>query len=169
MSLCFCSILKPSFLNREFDSVSRHRLAPNPNSKPYQFCNLRIDDNDFCTIKAVHTDGVGVLYPDDTVSDRTTPVDAQPEDQVDAPADGIVGTAMEESHEAPIRTRVKKMEGKKANVEDSDKENRFTLRNGREVSFFLFNLQSYIMCCVFDIVLKMRKFGVSYSYTSFKY
>ncbi|XP_042010169.1 GTPase HflX-like isoform X1 [Salvia splendens] len=129
MSLCFCSILKPSFLNRELDSFSRHRLAPNPNSKPYQFCNLRIDDNDFCSIKAVHTDGVGVLYPDDTVSDWTN----QPEDQVDVPVDGIVGTAMEESHEAPSRTRLKKMEGKKANVDDSDKENRFKLRNGREV------------------------------------
>ncbi|XP_042005077.1 GTPase HflX-like [Salvia splendens] len=133
MSLCFCSILKPSFLNRELDSVSRHRLAPNPNFKPYQLCNLRIDDNDFCSIKAVHTDGVGVLYPDDTVSDRTTPVDAQPQDQVDATADGIIGTAMEESHEPPLRTRAKKMEGKKANLKDSDKENRFKLRNGREV------------------------------------
>ncbi|KAL1534822.1 GTPase HflX-like [Salvia divinorum] len=129
MSLCFCSILKPSFLNRELDSVSRHRLAPNPNTKPYQFCSLRIEDNDFCTIKAVHSDEVGVLYPDDTVSDRTTPV----EDQVDGEPEGIVGIAMEESHEAPFRTRLKKMEGKKANVEDSDKENRFKLRNGREV------------------------------------
>lgn len=134
MSLCFCSILKPSFLNRELDSVSRRRLAPNPNIKPFQFFNLQIHDNDFCNLKAIHTDGVGVLFPDDTVSERTTPLDAEPEDKVDGEADGIVGTAVEESHEALSRTRLKKMEGKKANVEDGSEENRFKLRNGREVS-----------------------------------
>ncbi|KAH6788376.1 GTP-binding protein [Perilla frutescens var. frutescens] len=132
MSLCFCSILKPSFLSRELDFVSRCRLAPNPNSnKPFQFLNLQLHDRGFPHLKAVQADGVGVLYSDDTVSERAAPLDAETEHG--AAVDGVVGTATEESHESPNRTRLKKIEGKKGNVDDGDKENRFNLRNGREV------------------------------------
>ncbi|KAH6823549.1 GTP-binding protein [Perilla frutescens var. hirtella] len=132
MSLCFCSILKPSFLNRELDFVSRCRLAPNPNcNKPFQFLNLQLHDRGFPHLKAVQADGVGVLYSDDTVSERAAPLDA--ETQHGAAVDGVVGTATEESHESPNRTRLKKIEGKKGNVDDGDEENRFNLRNGREV------------------------------------
>ncbi|KAH6771666.1 GTP-binding protein [Perilla frutescens var. hirtella] len=132
MSLCFCSILKPSFLNRELDFVSRCRLAPNPNcNKPFQFLNLQLHDRGFPHLKAVQADGVGVLYSDDTVSERAAPLDAETEHG--AAVDGVVGTATEESHESPNRTRLKKIEGKKGNVDDGDEENRFNLRNGREV------------------------------------
>lgn len=133
MSICFCSILKPSFLNHDSHSVSRCRLAPNPNiGKPFRFLNLQIHGKDFPKVRAVHGDGIGVLYPDDAVSDRTAPLEAESEDQVTAVSVGAVGTAAEESHESPTRTRVKKAEGKKE-TEDGDKESRFKLRNGREV------------------------------------
>lgn len=132
MSLCFCSILKPPFPNL----VSRCRLAPNPNIRPFQSFNLQIHDKDFCNLKAAHADGIGVLYSDDTVSERTAPLGAEPGDHVSGAVNGVVGTATEETHEAPSRIRLKKMEGRKGNVEDGDDENRFKLRNGREVCPF---------------------------------
>ncbi|PIN21695.1 putative GTP binding protein [Handroanthus impetiginosus] len=132
MSLCFCSILKPLILNRGQDFVSR--WAPNPNIKPVQFFNLQIHGKDF-SFKSVHTDGVGVIYSDDTVSERSSPPDAEPEagGQAHEVVNGVTGTATEDSREATSEIRLKKSQGRVGNLEESDKEGRFKLRNGREV------------------------------------
>ncbi|KAK6115798.1 hypothetical protein DH2020_008067 [Rehmannia glutinosa] len=130
MSLCFCSILKPSFLSGEQDLFSR--WAPNPNIKPLQFCNLRTHGKHF-GFKAVQTDGVGVLLSDDTASERTAALDAEPEGQAHGMVSGAADTATEESQEVTTEIRLKKSEAKGGNVEESDKESRFKLRNGREV------------------------------------
>ncbi|EYU36741.1 hypothetical protein ABFS82_14G295400 [Erythranthe guttata] len=131
MSLCFCSILKPSLLNREHDFVSR--WAPNPSIKPVQLFNLQTHGGCF-RFKAVHTDGVGVIYPDDTVSERTGPIaGAEPEAEAHGVISEAAGTAPEESQDAPSQIRSKRSEEKKGSVDESDRESRFKLRNGREV------------------------------------
>ncbi|KAK4387495.1 GTPase HflX [Sesamum angolense] len=83
------------------------------------------------TVKAVHNDGVGVLYSDDTVSERVAALDAEPEGQ--GQANGVAGTVTEGTHEQRTQIRLKKAEAKKGSVEESDEEGRFKLRNGREV------------------------------------
>ncbi|GFP88095.1 GTPase hflx [Phtheirospermum japonicum] len=132
MSLCFCSILKPSFLNGEHDFV--YRLSPNPNIiiKHVQLCTLRAHDK-HSSFKAVQSDGVGVILSDETVSKRTAALDAEPEVQAHGTSNGAAGTAIEESHEARTQIRLKKSEEKRGNVDESDEEGRFKLRNGREV------------------------------------
>lgn len=131
MSSCFCSTLKPSIANREPKLFSR--WAPNPNIKPVQFFNLQTHGKYFSS-KAVHTDGVGVIYSDDTVSDRRTPLDAEPESQANGVFNGVEATATEESHDARSQVGFKRSQEKKGDAEESDEASRFKLRNGREVS-----------------------------------
>ncbi|KAL3845268.1 hypothetical protein ACJIZ3_002671 [Penstemon smallii] len=118
MSICFCSILKPSFLNRKFGWTQHHETDPlklSFNRKSFSLSS---------SFKAIHAEGVGVVYPDDTVSERTSPLeDSEPHG---AAVNGVVGTSAEES-----RTEIKSK--KFENVEEIDKDNRFKLRNGREV------------------------------------
>ncbi|KAG8389919.1 hypothetical protein BUALT_Bualt01G0029000 [Buddleja alternifolia] len=132
MSLCFCSISKPSFLTRQPEFVNPWTPSPNP-IKFIQFSNLlRTRSKDFC-FKAVHTDGVGVLHPDDAVSERSAAIDAEPEGQDEGVVNGVAGSTPEDSDEARTQIRSKKSDEKRGNVEESDKESRFKLRNGREV------------------------------------
>ncbi|KAL8459037.1 hypothetical protein ACS0TY_036496 [Phlomoides rotata] len=131
MSLCFCSILKPAFLNHELGSILRS--SPNPNIKPFQFVKLHSHGRHFSS-KAVHTDEVGFLYPDDAVSERSAPLDAEPEGQGRELVNGVeADTATEDSDEGSSQIAVKKLEEKRGDVEESDRENRFKSRNGREV------------------------------------
>ncbi|KAL3634304.1 hypothetical protein CASFOL_021358 [Castilleja foliolosa] len=131
MSLCFCSILKPSFLN-EHDFVSRLTPKPNIIIKPVQFCTLRAHDKR-SSLKAVQSDGVGVIFSDETVSERTAAIDAEPEVQAHGTSNGAAGTTIEESHEARTQIRFKKSDENRGNVNESDEGGRFKLRNGREV------------------------------------
>ncbi|KAL0391941.1 UNVERIFIED_CONTAM: hypothetical protein Sradi_2416900 [Sesamum radiatum] len=130
-SICFCSILKP-YLNCKPDFLPR--WGPNPIIKPIQLFNFQ-HHGKFYGFKAVHNDGVGVLYSDDTVSERVAALDAEPEGQGQGQgqANGVAGTVTEGTHEQRTQIRLKKEEAKKGNVEESDEEGRFKLRNGREV------------------------------------
>ncbi|KAL6504711.1 hypothetical protein OROHE_023469 [Orobanche hederae] len=131
MSICFCSILKHSLLNGEHNLFSR--WATNPNTiKPVQLRNIRTHGKDF-SVQAVHTDGSGVIFSDDTVSERTAAFDAEPEGPAHGMINGATGTAIEESHEARTQTRLKESEEEEGNGEGNDNEGRLKMQNGREV------------------------------------
>lgn len=132
MSLCFCSILKPSFLNHELNFVLRS--CPNPNIKPFQFVTLHSHRTKF-RLNAVSADEVRFLYPDDAVSELTAPVDAEAEGQGHGLINGVeTDTATEvESDEGSSQIGVKRLEKRRGDVEESERENRFKSINGREV------------------------------------
>ncbi|KAL6504424.1 hypothetical protein OROGR_026347 [Orobanche gracilis] len=131
MSICFCSILKPSLLNGEHNLFSR--WATNPNTvKPVQLRNLRTHGKDF-SVQALHTDGVGFIFSDDTASERTDAFDAEPEGPAHGMINGAAGTAIEESHEARTQTRLKESEEEEGNGDENDNEGRLKMQNGREV------------------------------------
>ncbi|XP_051149758.1 uncharacterized protein LOC127264325 [Andrographis paniculata] len=128
MSLCFCSMLKPSYLHRQPCFLSP--WTANPNLKPIQCFNFQIRGKD-CTFKATDADGVGILYSDYTVAERT-PLDVDSNTQELGAVNGVAGAATEESL-GTTQTQLKKSEGKTRIAEESDEENRYKLRNGREV------------------------------------
>lgn len=130
MSLCFCSILKPSFLNRELNFVLRS--SPNPNIKPFHFATLHSYGKRF-SLNAVRADEVGVLYPDDAVSERTAPVDVEAEGGLVNGVETDTAATEVESDEGSSQIGVKNLEKKRGDVEESERENRFKTRNGREV------------------------------------
>ncbi|KZV28858.1 GTP-binding protein 6 [Dorcoceras hygrometricum] len=86
---------------------------------------------------AVHADGVGVVYPDDAVSDRNTQFEVEPEDEVHGVVNEVPGTHAEEAHEPGNETRLKKT----GDLDENDINSRFKLRNGREV----FEEKAYIV------------------------
>lgn len=122
MSLCFSSILNPSFLISKLDFQSRWRQ--NPNTKPLKLPNLH--NKSLISCLHVHAEGIGVLYPDDTVSDRA----ALPETEANPAFNGgVEGTVADE---VPVPSS-RKFERKRGNSDENDKEKRYKLRNGREV------------------------------------
>lgn len=122
MSLFSCSISKHFFPNH-------HPWPPNPNIKPLQCFKFEA----FCgnissrfLVKALHADGVGVVYPDETVSERNDSFEVQPEDGV---VNGVPGAHADDAHEANNEIRLKKS----GDLDENDINSRFKLRNGLEV------------------------------------
>ncbi|XP_073137286.1 uncharacterized protein [Henckelia pumila] len=130
------SIPRPSLPNHLLST----RWPPNQRIKPVRFFRFE----SFCgnlsscfLVKAVHADGVGVVYPDDSVSDRNASLEVQPEDEVDGVVNGAPVTHAEEAHEANNEIRLKKSR----EPGENDVNSRFKLRNGREV----FEERAYIV------------------------
>ncbi|GER32035.1 GTP-binding protein [Striga asiatica] len=123
MSICFCSISKPSFLSGEHYFISRLATNPRTFTKPVQLCGVRAHGKG-PSFKAAYNDGVGVIFPDDAVSDRTAALDAEPE----AEAHGMTNTAasptIEESPEGRNQIRAKKSQAKGGNEEEIEGERR---------------------------------------------
>ncbi|XP_073064047.1 uncharacterized protein [Primulina eburnea] len=130
MSLSSYSISKHSFPNH-------HPWPPNPKIKPLQCLRFEASCGNLSSrflVKALHADGVGVVYPDDSVSDRNVSFEVQTEDEVHEVVNGVPGTHAEDAHEATHEIRLKKSA-------DLDVNSRFKLRNGREV----FEERTYIV------------------------
>lgn len=144
MSICFCSssIPKPSI--PAFRPVIQRPIPTY--IRPFQLeftprklticspCKHNINNNN---VRAIQ-DGVGVLSPDDSFSVRDPPVIDSPECQETASEDvprvddGAADTLGEEYIQTLPRRRVEK----KKLVEEDNPDNRFKIRNGREVIFF---------------------------------
>lgn len=149
MSLCFCScsIPKPSIPafrpNLQWlipTYIRPFQLEFTPRKlNTYSPCK-HINNNN---VRAIQ-DGVGILSPDDSFSVRDPPVIDTPEFQETASEDvprvddGAADTLAEEYIQTLPRRKVEK----KKLVEDDDPDNRFKIRNGREVIFF-----PKITCC----------------------
>ncbi|XP_073288180.1 uncharacterized protein [Primulina huaijiensis] len=133
MSLSSYSISKHSFPNR-------HPWPPNPKIKPLQFFRFEASCGNLSSrflVKALHADGVGVVYPDDTVSDRNVSFEVQTEDELHGVVNGVPGTHAEDAREANHEIRLKKS----GDLDETDVNSRFKLRNGREV----FEERTYIV------------------------
>lgn len=130
MSLFSYSISKHFFPNH-------HPWPPNPKIKPLQCFKFEAFYGNLSSrflVKSLHEDGVGVVYPDDTVSDRNVSFEVQPDDGV---VNGVPGAPAEDAHEANNEIRLKKS----GDLDENDLNSRFKLRNGREV----FEERAYIV------------------------
>lgn len=144
MSLCFCScsVPKPSIpafrpnLQWPISTYIRpFQLEFTPRKlNIYSPCKHNNNNNN---VRAIQ-DGVGILSPDDSFSVRDPPVIDTPEFQETASEDvprvddGAADTLAEEYIQTLPRRKVEK----KKLVEEDDPDNRFKIRNGREVIFF---------------------------------
>lgn len=140
MSLCFCSgsIPKPSIPAFRSDLqwtmptyVRPFHLEFTPRKLSIYSPCKHINNNN---VRASQ-DGVGVLSPDDSFSVRDPPVIDSPEFQETASEDvpRVDNEAAETLEEEYIQTLPRRKVEKKKLVEEDDPDNRFKIRNGREV------------------------------------
>ncbi|KAL3505330.1 hypothetical protein ACH5RR_035171 [Cinchona calisaya] len=176
MSLCFCSILKPSIPTSEPDfsgcRVPTHTRKPNLqfNLQRKQILNYNSCKKKqqryyyyYYYLRALQEEGIGILSPDDTVSlpeiqPRENQQDAVEEDVEAVVNGGVSGDVMEELPKSPPR----RIERKKP-VDKEDSDDRFTLRNGIEV----FEEKAYLVgvACKGD---KEDSFGIEASLRELK-
>ncbi|KAL2498398.1 GTP-binding protein [Abeliophyllum distichum] len=118
--LCFSTVLKPPIL------IHEPNFVPRWNSN---FFTLKRHSQNFssyiCCTKALHQDGVGVLYPDDTVEERNA----------DFEVHELASTRLEDEvfQEETQKARNQNSSEKKPIVEEKDYDSRYKLSNGREV------------------------------------
>ncbi|CAA0819541.1 GTP-binding protein- HflX [Striga hermonthica] len=132
MSICCCSISKPSFLNGEHYFISRLASNPRTFTKPVQLCGVRAHGKG-PRFKAAYNDGVGITFPDESVSDRTAALDAEPVAEEHGMTNTAASPTIDESSKGRNQIRSKKSQANGGNEEEIDGERRFKLRNGREV------------------------------------
>ncbi|XP_027149607.1 uncharacterized protein LOC113749927 [Coffea eugenioides] len=141
MSLCFCSISKPSIPTSEPAFrwlIPKHTRYLQFTTLPSHFLNYHNSTRQQKhnhSVRAVQEEGTGILPPpDDTVSLPNYPAvveDTTHQEIKEAILDdGVAATVLEE--EVP-NTRPRKKQLADKEEKESDDDNRFTLRNGKEV------------------------------------
>ncbi|XP_071925429.1 uncharacterized protein [Coffea arabica] len=141
MSLCFCSISKPSIPTSEPAFrwlIPKHTRYLQFTTLPSHFLNYHNSTRQQKhnhSVRAVQEEGTGILPPpDDTVSLPNYPAvveDTTHQEIKEAILDdGVAATVLEE--EVP-NTRPRKKQLADKEERESDDDNRFTLRNGKEV------------------------------------
>ncbi|CDP07472.1 unnamed protein product [Coffea canephora] len=141
MSLCFCSIFKPSIPTSEPAFrwlIPKHTRYLQFTTLPSHFLNYNNSTRQQKhnhSVRAVQEEGTGILPPpDDTVSLPNYPAvveDTTHQEIKEAILDdGVAATVLEE--EVP-NTRPRKKQLADKEEKESDDDNRFTLRNGKEV------------------------------------
>ncbi|XAR61715.1 hypothetical protein NMG60_11016216 [Bertholletia excelsa] len=128
MSAClFCSAIRP--VQRIPDSGCR--WPPNPKTNRPVYLHV---SNTLRGLARVFQDEVGVLSPDNTVSLRTPLIDTTEDGKVDGVVLGAASTVVEQEASPDLsKSSARKSAKKREDDEEDSYDNRFKLRNGREV------------------------------------
>ncbi|PSR99648.1 GTPase [Actinidia chinensis var. chinensis] len=131
MSACsFCYVTRPLPLMRKSGFPSRN---PDLNCTTHFTLRRDLSKISWRIARVLQEEGVGILYPDDTVSLRTPVLETGEEREVDGVVDGVAETLVEEEEErTPNSSRRYAKKGEDEEEEDRY-DARFKLRNGREV------------------------------------
>lgn len=129
MSLCVCSLISPRPSPLIYDSNFPWNLNPNRSVGPLTFST---HGNDRSFVARVAQRG----YEVDNISLQSPTIEAEEENEVvDELVNGsFVAEPVEEDTPRPVRVRKKRDDGDGS--DDESFEDRFKLRNGREVNFY---------------------------------